>query len=177
MRYILQIFVIFTTINFLYGCQPQNFNVEDENEIIIQHTDSSFVTVAEALQLRDTIVTVKGYIAGCIEGNSISKANFNPPFNKESNLIITDTKEETTPENCLPIQLTANSANRKALNLVSHPENYHKMILLRGKLEKYFSRSGIKKITAYRLLEGDIPNGQERYPDVWVAAEESDSNK
>ena len=159
MRVTFMFFIAILALIVSVGCQQQDYNESEEITDNILYEDSSFIKVSEALHLLDTVVTVKGYVGGCIEGTSISKANFHPPFCKESNIFLTEKRNDSLPVNCFPIQLVNNSDNRKMLNLVSHPENYHQLKLIRGKLEKYFSRSGIKKITAYRFLKDTEETG------------------
>lgn len=149
--------ILFSGIYLCSGCQPQDYDETEDSEKSISEIDSSYITVTQALKISDTIATVKGYIGGCIEGTSISKAQFTPPFSKESNIFITDNKNDKLFDKCFPIQLPAGSIYREELNLVRHPENYHKIILIRGKLERYFSRCGIKKISAYKLLNDISP--------------------
>jgi len=139
----------------LLGCQ-QDFSedVTDSKDVVI--SDSSYITISTANKLffnsTDTLVTVKGYISGCIEGNSVKKAKFTPPFSIESNIFLTETRNDTSYDNCFPVQLALGTEYRERLSLISHPENLHKAILIRGKLVKYFSRCGMKKVSACKIL-------------------------
>lgn len=130
-------------------------------EIILNIADVSYTSVRQAQELYrqscDTIVCLKGYFVGCVEGTALSKSNFEPPFLQDSNILLADDKEETDVQSCLPVRLYNGSAYRDTLNLVSHPENKGKLLMIQGKLEKYFSTCGIKTIKAYQFLKEDDP--------------------
>ncbi len=146
------------------GCQPHSEEEDGEKpsqEIIQDTTNISYTSVGQAQELYwqscDTIVCLKGYVVGCVEGTTLSKSNFEPPFLQESNLLLADDKEETDAQNCLPVRLYNGSVYREKLNLVSHPENKGKLLMIQGKLEKYFSTCGIKTIRAYQFLNEEDP--------------------
>ena len=150
--------VAFSAMLLFLGCQ-QDFS---EDVTVVKDTaisDSPFITISVANKLfqdsPDTLVTVKGYISGCIEGNSVKKAKFCPPFSIESNIFLTESRNDTLLDHCFPVQLAIGSESREKLNLMTHPENLHKAVLIRGQLLKYFSRCGMKKVTDWRLLAND----------------------
>ncbi len=163
MRPSLLYLVTFTVLAWA-GCQPYSEEEDGEKpsvEIILNIADVSYTSVRQAQELYrqscDTIVCLKGYIVGCVEGTALSLSNFEPPFLQESNILLADDKEETDVQNCLPVRLYNGSAYRENLNLVSHPENKGKLLMIQGKLEKYFSTCGIKTIKAYQFLEEEDP--------------------
>lgn len=146
------------------GCQPYSEDDKEEKtsqEIIQDTTSMACTSVRQAQNLYrqscDTTVCLKGYVVGCVEGTALSKSNFEPPFLQESNILLADDKEETDVRNCLPVRLYNSSVYREKLNLVSHPENKGKLLMIQGKLEKYFSTCGIKTIKAYQFLKEDDP--------------------
>lgn len=157
MRFLLHYFFIPITI-LVSSCHPYNEAEEDypASEPGNDTTNISFVSIKEAqnlyLQSQDTIIYLKGFIVGCIEGSTLSKSNFCSPFQQESNLLVADSKKEKNYQNCIPIHLNNNTSFRDQLNLVLHPENKGKRIAIKGKLEKYFSTCGIKTIKDYFFL-------------------------
>lgn len=114
-----------------------------------QHT----YNISAAQQLLGQEVLVIGYIVGCIEGTSISKATFTPPFTSQSNLILADDPTSTEPAQCLPIALPAASNIRHELNLKTNPTLHRKRVIILGTITPYFQRPGIRQPQAYELLE------------------------
>lgn len=98
-------------------------------------------------------VMLVGYIVGCVEGTSLSKARFVAPFSFESNLLLADTPTERSAEACLPIALPANTNVRAELNLKNNPTLIGRRVIVLGKVEAYFQRAGIRMLRAYELLD------------------------
>lgn len=94
-----------------------------------------------------------GYIVGCIEGKSISSgAKFtNKNITGNTNILIAASPDETNIGNCLPVQLPYGKV-REGVNLVQNPDNYKKVVLLYGTLQKYFGVPGIKSVT-YAVID------------------------
>ncbi|HCM21153.1 MAG TPA: hypothetical protein DIC46_10360, partial [Porphyromonadaceae bacterium] len=69
-----------------------------------------------------------------------------------SNLALADSPAETAAANTLPVELKSGKI-RTALNLVDHPENFKKEVMVEGDLEKYFSLPGIKSLSAYKFVK------------------------
>lgn len=127
--------------------------------------------VASAMKKQDNSEAwVMGYIVGAVDDISITEsAKFEAPFKKSSNLLIAASKDEKDYKKCLAIQLVTGDV-RSAINLLDHPENLGKSVILSGKLTKYFGVSGLKEISAAVLdgkdlggttgpVEGDNPFG------------------
>lgn len=147
-------------IFFLIGCQNEDFSETDntdKNGETQELLKSPCISVDEAISLYETapmsLTIIKGYIVGCIEGTSISKATFTSPFTQESNILIAANKWERDTKKCIPISLPSGSKYRKALNIVDNLQHYHQQIIIQGKLEKYFSQCGVKSIQAYAFTD------------------------
>ena len=104
------------------------------------------MSVTEAMEWLGDTVWMEGYVVGCVEGTTISKANFQPPFTKGSNLLLADLADETDTKHCLPISLPSGTKLRKNFNLPENPNILHRKLLLRGKIETYFVQPGIKHV-------------------------------
>ncbi len=119
---------------------------------------ATYLTVAQALEetAESQDIKIRGYIVGYINGNSIQNAVFALPDEVNTNFLLADSPSETNPENCLPVLLaTSGIAPRADFNLYEHPEYFHCAILVRGYLETYFRRNGIKKILDLKILSED----------------------
>ncbi|MFD9628213.1 endonuclease [Peribacillus muralis] len=131
----------------------------------VAKAEGTTITVAEAINNNSGTATVKGYIVGVAKsGTSYQQAS---PFTEATNIGIADSRDETDVKKIMPVQLPAGSI-RAALNLVDHPELLKAEVTITGKLEKYFSVSGLKSPTAYTIItDGGTPPEQ---PDVKVMA-------
>lgn len=102
---------------------------------------------------------VKGYIVGVINVNitnvlSERTAQFDGPFEVNTNLIIAMSPDERNWENCATVQLPS-GAVRNALNLVDNPDNLGKLVTIKGQTgEKYCSAYGLRSCEDYNW--GDI---------------------
>ncbi|HRW63232.1 MAG TPA: DUF5689 domain-containing protein, partial [Bacteroidales bacterium] len=90
---------------------------------------------------------VKGYIVGAAEyitgtGNVF---HFESPFGSvTTNLFIADDPNESNPSNVFVVQLPSGEI-RNILNLIDHPTNHKKQVMVRGNLESYFGQPGMKE--------------------------------
>lgn len=110
--------------------------------------------------MKDTSLIVKadglvGYIVGDINGTSISNAEFAPPFNRESNIIIADDPLEKDISKCMPVELPQNTRFRKELNLKTNPGNYGRRVVLEGSIADYFKTVGIKNLVDYHWVKNN----------------------
>ena len=99
-------------------------------------------------------VYVKGYIVGTAKSNSA--------FSEEpviSNLFIADSQTETDATNCVPVELKKGSNARTELNLVDHPDNLGKLVVLCGSVTQYFSVPGVKSVTEFSFSEDSTNPG------------------
>lgn len=114
-------------------------------------------TVGDILTLNNTRAGnyfVKGFIVGQIKGDATSANNnceFAAPFTANANgtntnLLIAAAAGVTDQAACAFVQLPANFL-REELNLIAHPENLGKEVIIYGSLEKYFGGVGVKNMT------------------------------
>lgn len=92
---------------------------------------------------------VKGYIVG--SDMTITKVNFNPPFEANTHLALSDISNPVSRSECAAVELPSGSL-RSDLNLSDHPENLGKMIFVKGNIESYYGQIGVKNIKEYLYL-------------------------
>ena len=118
------------------------------------------LTVSEALAtpVSDTEKSyVKGYIVGFVDGQKIAEgAKFSADgCTVESNILIADNANEKDVTKCIPIQLTANTKHRTALNLKDNSGIIGKTVVLGGYIQSYFGVNGLKTLF-YSALDGKV---------------------
>lgn len=88
---------------------------------------------------------VKGYIVGYVDGASLAGGSIFdvPQTDKETEVLLADSPNETDPSNVLPIQLPAGDV-KEAVELYRNPSNLKKEVIVYGSLEKYFGAKGMK---------------------------------
>jgi len=86
--------------------------------------------------------------SGCGAALTDFVPSFTAPFNTNSNIIISDTENETNIANCVVVQLLAGDI-RTALNLKDHPTNKNKQVKVLGDLMAYFGYPGVKNTSGY----------------------------
>ncbi|MDE6006092.1 MAG: DUF5017 domain-containing protein [Muribaculaceae bacterium] len=101
---------------------------------------------------------VKGYIVGVINtsvGNVLNarSAQFEGPFNINTNILLAMDPNETDWEKCASVQLPSGSV-RDAINLSQNPGNLGKLVCLKGTLgEKYCGVYGLKAVNDFNWGE------------------------
>ena len=104
-------------------------------------------TVADVQYYINKSLTEKVWVKGTIFGSRNNNVNY--PAGDEnvvaSNIVI------GSEELFVPVQLSANSEPRAALNLVDNPSLQGKDVWVYGNLENYFSMPGVKNVTDYSL--------------------------
>ncbi len=114
---------------------------------------SEWISVAEALAANEgDVVVVRGYIVGYINGTSLNKAVFACPDDApNTNMLLADKPDETDVAKCMPILLSTKGtpSPRSVLNLYDNPSNLHRLILVAGEIETYFSVNGIRDLREY----------------------------
>ena len=99
-------------------------------------------------------VWVKGYAVGYIDGAAFeSGVKFALPTEAQTELLLAATPDETTPANCIPVQLPK-GAVRDALDLFTVPSIYKQEVWVYGNLQAYFQVPGVKNVTDYNLTGG-----------------------
>ena len=90
-----------------------------------------------------------GYLVGV--ATSVKKVAFDPPFTKNTNLVLGPKASTDDPDRCLSVELPA-GAIRNALNLQDHPELLGKKVYIRGDLvSAYYGIPGLKAPSEYSL--------------------------
>lgn len=131
-----------------------NFNGTPVPEPPVQeNSKENPYSIEEAkMHLGETNVWVQGYIVGVVNGQSLeSNAEFVPPFNTQSNILLAEISTETNPSNTIPVQLLSNTTPRYELNLKDNPSNLGKLLLLKCNLESYYNTTGIKNISEFEF--------------------------
>ena len=144
--------------------------IVDPEPPVAENTKDTPYDVIKALTLTTdkgtAIAWVKGYIVGGVkEGNDANVVDtpedveFGVSGIRNSAILIAASKEETDYRKCLVIGFSNDSpAARPLLNLVDHPENLGKEVVLLGTLNYAFGAPGMKTITECELLgEGGDP--------------------
>ncbi|GEM_PF-743456 len=93
---------------------------------------------------------VTGYMVGSIDGKTVADASFTTPFTGATNVIIAPTAGETDITKCLIVQLPPGKV-RTDLNLKDNASNHKKTVKIRGSLEAYFGKPGLKSTDAYEF--------------------------
>ena len=125
-------------------------------------TATSPYNVSRVISLNNpgTISYVEGYIVGWVDGASISTgAHFETPSASASNILLADNPSETDYNKCIPVQLVSGTEIRSKVNLMDHPENLGKKLIVEGSLEKYFGLPGLKSPTGNYTLDGTGTGG------------------
>jgi hypothetical protein len=108
------------------------------------------VDEANAIGATGAQAWVEGYIVG-FSTNGAFSAKFTSEGAVAANILLATNADETDPAKVLPVQLTSGTDIRAALNLAENPANLGKKVKILGKLESYFTRTGLKSTTEYVL--------------------------
>ena len=92
---------------------------------------------------------VVGYIVGAVKNNALDNT-------VNSCIALAASADETDFANCVPVQLPANTDVRANLNVVDNPSNIGKQVMVYGHILKYFSVTGVKNTTDYRMVTDGI---------------------
>ncbi len=110
---------------------------------------SDTLTVKEFCEAEtDKAVWVKGVIIGCATGTGGYSYQTEQPFEYNTALLLAD---PSAGNDVMAVQLQSGSRIRKELNLVDHPENYGKTLVIYGTRTTYLKLPGIKTIFAYDI--------------------------
>ena len=110
-------------------------------------TDGYSVGEAREMGLKND-VWVYGYIVGSF--SSSSKCEFDPPFSKNTNIVLAGRTSVTDKTQCLSVELKSGEV-RDVLNLMSNPDNKGRKIWLHGDLAgNYYGIPGLKNVSAFR---------------------------
>ena len=115
--------------------------------------------VADLTAMDPNNITVEGevWVKGYIIGSCKSSGALEDTPETATNIAIAATVTDT--ENYAPIQLPtdkdANGNIRSTLNVVDNPSNIGKEVMVKGKIQKYMSRVGMKESGAY-MIDGTL---------------------
>lgn len=120
-------------------------------------TQANPFTVADVIAMNNTFTGthfVKGILVGQVKNGATSMtaetAEWAAPFTgadgSNTNILIAGAANTNDIAQVVAVQLPAGYL-RDALNLIAHPENLGKEVIIYGSLEKYFGTVGIKNMT------------------------------
>ena len=128
-----------------------------DDEVVPDTVADSFLTVEEAIMAETgSPINVRGYIVGAANRN-IYNTIFAPPFESRSSLVLADRPlnigDELYEDELFPVCLTDYKDTQRALNLVDHPEHWHRCIYIYGMKSSYMSMPGLKTVMKYEFAE------------------------
>lgn len=149
----------------LPGKKEKGGNPKDTTKIkppvVDPDTEFDTLTVAQVQNCPDdALLYVRGFIVGFVRGTTLSKAVFGLPTaeDKNTNILLADTPDETDVTHCLPIKLKPDV--RGDLNLRDHPEHYKRRFVINGLTGQYFKCKGLVEVYAYYATSFvDKPSG------------------
>ena len=141
---------------------------EDENPDTPQHPDATYtdtLSIAEGIQLQSDSkynqVYIKGYIIGYTTSNRLIYHTLDDirKTSARSNVVLADNIEEQKPDNMIAVELANGSYIQQAVNLVDHPENLHRTLIVKGAMKEYKDLHGCIDIPNGLLQGGTIIEG------------------
>lgn len=157
----------------LVACRKPQI-IEEPNEepsptyIVGEGTIMSPYSVSDAQMVKvPDDVWIQGYIVGAVSGSIGAGCVWSVPTSISANILIADDTLARDSRRVLPVQLTTNKKIRSRLNLEDNPELLRQFIIVRGRLDTYYSVPGIRDITAYRLVGGEEISGDITVEDEW----------
>lgn len=117
----------------------------------------SCLTVGQAIDAKlEEDVWVKGYIVGTT-ARSMSNANYQPPFTDNGYVLLADARttdagwKSLFKEDILVVRLNDYIEAQRAINLVDHPENYNRKIIIYGVKSVIFRQAAIGPLLYWRF--------------------------
>lgn len=111
--------------------------------------DGAYDIATARTRAGETGVWVSGYIVGV--ATSSGKIAFEPPFTKNTNLVLGTKASTADKDRCLSVELRAGQI-RDALNLQDHPSLLGRKVYIKGDLvSAYYGIPGLKAPTEYQL--------------------------
>jgi hypothetical protein len=121
--------------------------------------------IAEGIKLQSDSkynqVYIKGYIIGYTTSNRLIYHTLDDikKTSARSNVVLADNIEEQNPDNMIAVELTNGSYIQQAVNLVDHPENLHRTLIVKGAMKEYKDLHGCIDIPNGLLQGGTIIEG------------------
>ena len=117
------------------------------------------------LQSEEPIAWVHGFIVGAVKSgltsvSSNADINWSAPFDLATNVVIADDVTCHEISQCIIVNLPAGKPLRVEVNLMDHPDNLGKHLVVLGKLRRYFAQAGLRDSNgtlADFVLEGMTP--------------------
>jgi hypothetical protein len=157
----------------LVACRKPQI-IEEPNEdpsptdIVGEGTIASPYSVSDAQMVKVADdVWIQGYIVGAVSGSIGAGCVWSVPTSISANILLSDDTIARDSRRVLPVQLTTNKKIRSRLNLEDNPELLHQFIIVRGRLDTYYSVPGIRDITVYRFDDGEDINGEITADNEW----------
>ena len=111
------------------------------------NSETNPYSVAQAIAKQgENEVWVTGYIVGAKPSSGYDYVN--SATWQATNIVLADNISETSDTGCVFVELGSGSY-RTNLNLLDHPENLHRMVVIKGNLAAYQSRSGLRNLTGF----------------------------
>ena len=127
----------------------------DPVEFIGDGSETNPYLVSDLKQMtEDMYPTEEVWVKGVIVGSAKSGSALNTE-DVASNIAIADDENATV---FAPVALAAQTIFRTQLNVLDNPDNKGKVVLLCGKIQKYFSVTGLKDLTA-AILNDEVISG------------------
>ena len=142
--------------------EPSPTDIVGEGTIVSPYS----VSDAQMVKVADD-VWVEGFVVGAVSGSIGAGCVWSVPTFISANILLADDTIAHDSHCVLPVQLTTNKKIRSRLNLEDNPELLHQFIIVRGRLDTYYSVPGIRDITAYRLAGGEEMIGDITADDEW----------
>ena len=151
----------------------KEYKLETDPIVAGDGTKDKPYTVAQGIQYQgaaenNNFKWVTGYVVGIWEtkdsnGNDLypdNFAKFTPPFYTNLNLLLAATPNETSPANCLNVQIPI--PMRDVLSPMNNADIFKQLVKIEGSLEKYNSMSGMKNLQSYEVegITSPPPSGE-----------------
>lgn len=116
------------------------------------------LSVAEAIAGQDgSVKQVIGYIVGTTGSVSAwGTLNYDGPWTVNTNILLADSPGERDESKLLAVQLPS-GAVRDAVNLAANPGNHMRQVILTGQLSAYFTKPGLRSVSAYEFVGEEDP--------------------
>lgn len=140
------------------------------------------VAAGIGLQSEQPVAWVQGHIVGAVKSGLSSVSgnddiNWSAPFDLATNVVIADDPTCHEISQCIIVNLPAGKPLRSQVNLVDHPENLGKQLLVLGKLRRYFGQAGLRDSNGTEadfVLEGGVlppPPGTEIFSETFASSQ------
>ena len=161
----LRLFLIATTLCAFAGCEKYDWTEEEgettqeETQVIVPSslgygTQIAPYTVGQVLNggLKSSPAWFIGYVVGSTY-STMNNAIFEAETNYTSNILISDSPECTSTEQCVPVELKS-AKFQQEFSLHYNNTRFRQGIMLRGRCNKYFRVNGIRDLRAAYYLPG-----------------------